>query len=297
MRGNPTVTGIVRAHSRGSLQTVWNGAEEESICWQRDSFSWRLRGGSPGGHPSDSAERLAAVDSTDHFCPRVKTISAPSAGHPQSMLEAYHQMVINAERNVAKGLGNLERLEKWQQTQFFAVAREEWFRACTLFAKRHGIAAVLKLRAGEQENSGDAKAAALALLRLGAKPSETLQRHAPTIYRAACDGDVDFFHKIGLALRSRNQKKIESGSTGYALLTHWFSGLLWLMNDEAGHRALRSYTKNRIDIWAYRQMLRRLRLRNHPGRAKPPPVLAYHSKTKSYVYSQSWTSMESTLSS
>ena len=40
-------------------------------------------------------------------------------------------MVINAERNVAKGLGNLERLEKWQQTQFFAVAREEWFRACT----------------------------------------------------------------------------------------------------------------------------------------------------------------------
>ena len=179
-------------------------------------------------------------------------------------------MVINAERNVAKGLGNLERLEKWQQTQFFAVAREEWFRACTLFAKRHGIAAVLKLRAGEQENSGDAKAAALALLRLGAKPSETLQRHAPTIYRAACDGDVDFFHKIGLALRSRNQKKIESGSTGYALLTHWFSGLLWLMNDEAGHRALRSYTGEQITIDAYRKIASPLAVEQSSGPHQVP---------------------------
>lgn len=109
------------------------------------------------------------------------------------------------------------------------------------------------------------------MLRVGVEPGETLRRHSGTIYRAACEGDDDFFHKVGLALRSRNRKKSDTGSTGYALLTHWFSGLLWLMNDEAGHRALRFYTGNRIDIGAYRQMLRRLRLRNHPGRAKPLP--------------------------
>ena len=157
---------------------------------QKETPFRRLRGGSPGGHASDSAERLAAVDSAEHFCPHAKTISAPRAGHPQSGLEVFHQLLANTERKIAVDLGNSEWLEKWRDTDLFRIAREEWFRACTLFAKRHGLAAVLKLRAGKQDDSGDAKAAALAVLRVSVEPGETLRRHSGTIYRAACEGVI-----------------------------------------------------------------------------------------------------------
>jgi hypothetical protein len=212
------------------------------------------------------------------------------------MLEAYHQMVINTERNLAKRFGNFERMTKWESTEFFSVARAEWFRAWELLGRRHGLAAVLALRSGKQEMSGEVKAATLALLRLST-PEDTLKRQAAIIHAAACEGDVNFFHRIGLALRSRDRRKPDSAALAWDLLTHWFAGLLWLMNDETGFGALRSYTgKKGLTIDAYRKAVSRLGLKGFPDRTKRPPILNYRPRTRSYVCSKAWTDMEPHLS-
>ena len=208
------------------------------------------------------------------------------------MQEIYDQLVTITERNYATSLGNLERMEKWARTKFFPASRKEWFHAWNLVAKRHRFAPALQLRAGRQKTLSDVKTAAIAILRNNPDPGETLKRHADTIMAAAREGDVAFFHQIGLALTSRARRKPDATSLSWDMLPHWFAGLLWLMNAETGIQALRAYTGRRYSVENYRRTARRLGLKDYPGNTRSPPIIAYHPKTRRYVCSASWTHME-----
>jgi hypothetical protein len=209
----------------------------------------------------------------------------------------FQRILIIGERNTAEQLGNLQRLEKWQQMKFFPAAREEWTCALKIFAERHGLGPFLRLKAGEQTDLGDFKASVLVMLRLAGEVRGVLKNQAAVIHGAALEDDFEFFRELGNALRARKRAKADRTFLAFNILRYWFAGLLWLMNDSAGVRALRAYT-GRSDITkdAYRKACRRLGLRGYKDRMKSPPVLKYDSLTAAYEYAPSWTWVEPNLS-
>ena len=91
--------------------------------------------------------------------------------------------------------------------------------------------------ASGQRNSWDVlRILPLVISRLTDRPEETLKRFSAIICRAACEGD--FFRKLVLAWRGYARGKRRGASLDFSLLTHWFAGLLWLMNAEVGVQAL-----------------------------------------------------------
>jgi hypothetical protein len=217
--------------------------------------------------------------------------SSPAPGQ-----ELYFQVLIIAERNTAKELGNSERLQKWQEMKPFPTARKEWTRACKIFAKRYGLDPFLRIRSDKQNKRQDVEGLVLTLLKVTSSPAAVLKKQAAVIYSAACEGDVRFFRKIGRALRGQKRVKGDRSFLAWNILRYWFAGLLWLMNDEAGVSAFRAYTGTGITKDAYRKAYQRLRLKGYKGRTKSPPVLRYQQEGKTYDYSPSWTWIEPHLS-
>src|SRR5260370_15731710 len=159
--------------------------------------------------------------------------------------DVLNEIVLNMERNLAKRLGNSERLERCQNVEHFASARSEWFGAWRLFYQRHRLASVLDISAGKQQTLKTYKNFILEMLRIGDQPKEIFQKQAPVIYAAACEGDVDFFRNIGHALRGHRRARREGAplDLDWCFVSYWFAGLLWLINAEAGSEALREYLK------------------------------------------------------
>jgi len=91
-----------------------------------------------------------AVDSTKNCSAPKEITPTEPAEHSQSLEGLNHQIAVITERNLAKALGNVERLEKWRQAQSFAATRKEWWNAWNILAKRHGFAPALKVRAGKE---------------------------------------------------------------------------------------------------------------------------------------------------
>jgi hypothetical protein len=231
---------------------------------------------------------------------------SPDPSSISTGIDLTNEIVLNMERNLARRLGNSERLERCQNVEYFASARGEWFGAWRLFCQRHGLASVLDIRAGEQQTLKAYKTFVLEMLRIGDQPTETLQKHAAVIYAAACEGDADFFRNIGHAFRGHDRARREGAplDLDWCILSYWFAGLLWLMNAEAGSRALREYLKTHstnpsrsvVPIAAYRKACSRFELKGYKAFATLPPVLAYHPKTKTYRYARGWTHLEPELS-
>jgi hypothetical protein len=214
-----------------------------------------------------------------------------------SAQQEFEQITLNTERNLAKKLGNSERLEKWCKVKFFGAARREWLGAWKRFVAGHGFASLLDVDAGVQQTLEPMKGFTLLMLRRSNQHEVTLRNQAAVIYAAAREGDVEFFRNICLALRSRSRTKSEGAFLSLNILNYWFAGLLWLMNEEAGSNALRAYTNKKITKDAYRKACDRLGLNGYKHRMRAPPVLAYHPKTRSYQYARKWTRMEPNLSS
>jgi hypothetical protein len=191
---------------------------------------------------------------------------SPDPSSISTGIDLTNELVLNMERNLARRLGNSERLERCQSVKHFPSARNEWFGAWCLFCQRHGLASVLDIRAGKQQTLKAAKTFTLAMLRIGDQPKETLQKQAPLIYAAACEGDVNFFRNIGNAFRGHDRARREGAPLDlhWCILSYWFAGLLWLMSAEVGSRALREYLKTRSTT--PHEALYRLR---HTGRCVP----------------------------
>ena len=227
--------------------------------------------------------------------------------------EVFFESILRMERLYLARLGNKERFEKWETTEFFAGAREEWLGAWERFALSHGQRPVLHYFGALQHFHADKefwrvelepmKEIVLLLLRRLDdlhEHEETLRNLAEVIYGAARQGDVAFFKKISLALRRRGgrmEKKAESLFLAYYILCHWFAGLLWLMSEKPGWAALCAYT-GRKDITkdAYRKACHRLGLCGYKDRMRTPPVLEYDRVSGLYRYAAAWTRMEPHLS-
>jgi hypothetical protein len=231
---------------------------------------------------------------------------SPDPSSISTGIDLTNEIVLNMERNLARRLGNSERLERCHNVKHFASARSEWFGAWCLFYQRHGLASVLDIRAGQQQTLKAAKTFTLAMLRLGDQPKETLQKQASLIYAAACEGDVDFFRNIGHAFRGHDRARREGAplDLDWCILSYWFAGLLWLMSAEEGSRALCEYLKTHstnpsrsvVTIAAYTKVCSRLKLKGYKAFTRMPPVLAYYPKAKTYDYASGWTHLEPELS-
>ena len=203
--------------------------------------------------------------------------------------QVFEEITVNTERNLAKKLGNSERLEKWGKEKCFAAARREWLDGLRCFAQKLGIGSLYDIHAGVPQTLEPLKDFTLVMLRRAGEPSVTLQNQAAVIYAAAREGDVEFFNKIALALESRGTRKqvkaeAEGSFLAYNILLYWFAGLLWLMNDEAARAALCQYTKRDFTQGAYRMSRERLGLNGHTDRVKRSPVLWYEPEKKIYKY-------------
>jgi hypothetical protein len=208
----------------------------------------------------------------------------------------WEEIILIAEGNFAKELGNSDRLEKWRNVKFFSPARREWLATGKRFGEKLKLGSLFGIHAGVQQTLEPMKNLTLAMLRRSNQPADVLKRQSAVIYAAACEGDVEFSKKINRVIRSRSRAKPEGSSLSYDILRYWFAGLLWLMNEEAGSNALRAYTKKKFTKDAYRKACDRLGLNGYKHRMRAPPILAYHPKTKSYQYAPKWTRMEPNLS-
>ena len=227
----------------------------------------------------------------------------PSTGEIWNGSKVFFGMIIATERRLAARLGNEERFEEWEKEEFFAAARQEWWRGWERFVLGHGgLWASLNFRIDVVENRvklGPMKDLLLVLLQqLDEPPKETLRAMAEVVCVAARNGDVEFFKKdLPGALRSRGRRKAKRFFLASYILGYWFSGLLWLMKDEAAWAALRAYTKREdITLYAYRKSRERLGLNGHRDRVKASPVLWYEPEKKIYKYGPGWTRMKPHLS-
>ena len=210
-------------------------------------------------------------------------------------------MIIATELRLAAKLGNQERLKAWRHTEFFDAARQEWLGGCARYTLgQKGLAPALNFHAdlvGSRLKLGGMKDLLLASLRQLDDHEETLRNMAEVIHVAARQGDKGFlFKKIPLAIRSRGRRKAKGFILASYILGYWFSGLLWLMNDEAARAALCKYTHTDITLYAYRKSRERLGLNGHRDRVKASPVLWYEPEKKIYKYGPGWTDLEPHLS-
>jgi hypothetical protein len=222
----------------------------------------------------------------------------------RSFLELFQKTVLIAEANLANRLGNLGLLKRCQGLEHFSAARDEWFTAWRTFLGTKGMAAF----ASEKEPTLEAmKNYFLEMLRISDQPEALLQNQAAVIYRAACEGDADFFRNIGHAFRGHARARREGAplDLDWCILSYWFAGLLWLMSAEVGSGALREYLKTHsttpsrsvVPIEAYRKVCSRLKLKGYKAFTTMPPVLDYLPKQKKrYQYRKDWTHLEPELS-
>jgi hypothetical protein len=198
--------------------------------------------------------------------------------------EKFVKKILGGERHRAEKLGTCECLAKWETTESFAVARQEWTDAWIRFARNNRFGSLFAFDA--EETLEGRKDFALTMLRRANVPSVTLQNQAAVIHAAACEGDVSFFHAIAFALRSRTRQveaDFERSFLGFNVLMYWFAGLLWLMPEKPGWAALCAYT-GRKDITkdAYRMECYRLGLKGHKDRMRSPSVLGFDPVTGTY---------------
>jgi hypothetical protein len=134
-------------------------------------------------------------------------------------------------------------------------------------------------------------------------PVPPLLRNAATVFFvAATEGDAQFFREFTAAMRAHLRRK-PFGPTqlAWCILTHWFGGLLWLMDSEAGSKALQQYLtadhpNARVSEEAYRRACSRLQLKGYKAFAQKPPVLGYWPKKRAYGYDVQWrTRLEPTV--
>ena len=219
-----------------------------------------------------------------HGNERPEEIASPAISSGEQLLE---QIALTADRKITKDLGNSECLERWRKKKVFASAQGEWLGGWKRFARTHGLETLLRIHAGVQHDPEPIRSLVLAMLRLSDKPQEVLKKQAPVIDAAVREGDVEFFKKLNLALKSRGGRgsgEAESSFLAFNILRYWFAGLLWLMNDKEGCNALSAYTGNKIETAAYRKARLRLGLRGHKDRMRRPPVLEFDPVTRSYKY-------------
>jgi hypothetical protein len=214
--------------------------------------------------------------------------------------QLFEEITLTTERNLAKKLGNSERLEKWRKVKFFGAARREWVGAWKRFAIGQGLAPLFDIHAGVQQTPEPMKAFLLVSLRRGDRTDEILRKSATVIYAAAREGDVEFLKKIELAFKSRGRRveaEADRSFLAYNILCYWFAGLLWLMSEKPGWAALCEYTSRKdITKAAYRTACRRLGLKGYKDRMRRPPVLEYDAVTGIYKYRFEWSRMEPDLS-
>jgi hypothetical protein len=215
--------------------------------------------------------------------------SQPVTGPPKDGGEVLERTILTTERNRARDLGNLERIEKWQHEEFFGAARREWLDALRRLARKHGLGSLYEIRARVPQTPEPEKAFTLTSLRLSHRPGEVLRNRATVIKAAALAGDIEFFRQLGRVLVNHSRTQRDSSFLSYSILIYWFAGLLWLMGDKMGACAVSAYTGGTVETDAYRKARERLGLQGYRPYVKAAPVLTYDAETKSYQYGRDWT--------
>jgi hypothetical protein len=216
-----------------------------------------------------------------------------------SIAEVSEAQFLEFEQQVAIRLGNAGRLRKCHSVEHFPAARVEWRQAVHLIHKQYHFSSCSD---SERPTIETLKNYVLEGLRFADAPELALQNMAGVIYEAARQGDVEFFREIARAFRQHKRSKRKT-SLAWCIVLFWFAGLLWLMDAEAGHRALISYLKEVgnapreiVTVDAYRKACSRLGLRGYKAFVTQAPVLGYHPKQRAYEYRVGWTHLEPELS-
>jgi hypothetical protein len=196
-------------------------------------------------------------------------------------------------------LGNAERLQRCQSLEYFPAARTEWLQAVHLVHKQYHFPS---LSESGKPTLEALKNYLLEALRFTDAPEVALRNMASVIYEAARQGDVEFFRAMARAFR-RHERSKRKTSLAWCIVLYWFAGLLWLMDAEAGHRALILYLKEAdtapreiVTLDAYKKACSRLGLKGYKAFATRSPVLGYYPKQRTYGYRKGWTHLEPELS-
>ncbi len=210
-----------------------------------------------------------------------------------SFADGFEEFVLHVDRNSAKRLGNLERLKRCEALKEFSAARAEWLRAWRIMLSRQKLSSLN----AQTVTSVEAKRFLLEFLRRSHAPGHLLQKHWQLIALAAHEGDVEFFRQMAAAFRGHDRRTPREFSVGFHILSYWFNGLLWLMNAEAGSRALRAYLKRESDatgsnvevpIDGYHKACRDFGLRGYKAFMTRPPITRYRPKQHAYDYAPGW---------
>jgi hypothetical protein len=216
-----------------------------------------------------------------------------------SIAEVSEALFLEFERGIVTQLGNAERLQRCQSLEYFPAARAEWLQAVHLVHEQYRFSS---LSVSGKPTLEALKKYVLEALRFADAPEEVLRNMAAPIYEAACQGDVGFFRDMARALR-RHERSKRGTSLAWCIVLYWFAGLLWLMDAEAGLRALILYLKEIgtapreiVTLDAYKKARSRLGLRGYKAFATQPPVLGYYPREARYGYREGWTHLEPELS-
>jgi len=208
-------------------------------------------------------------------------------------------LFLEFERGSAKRLGNAERLQRCQSLEYFPAARTEWLQAVHLVCKQYHFGAV---SASGKPTLEALKNYVLEGLSVTDTPDVMLRNMADVIHEAARQGEVEFFRTMARAFR-RHERSRRKTSLAWCIVLYWFAGLLWLMDAEAGHKALILYLKDAetapreiVTLDAYKKACSRLGLKGYKAFATRPPVLGYYPKQKTYGSRKGWTHLEPKLS-
>jgi hypothetical protein len=225
-----------------------------------------------------------------------------AAGNPSpvsSTAAVSEASFLEFEQGIATLLGNAERLKRSQSLEYFSAARTEWLQAVHLVCKQYRFGAA---NVSGKPTLESLKNYVLEGLRFTDTPQVILRNMADVIHEAARQGDVEFFQNMGRAFRQHERSKRKT-SLAWCIVLYWFAGLLWLMDAEAGHRALISYLKEVgnapreiVSLDGYKKACSRLRLKGYKAFATRPAVLGYNPKQKTYRYREGWTNLEPKLS-
>ena len=217
------------------------------------------------------------------------TVPATQA-HPHTFRSIFRSSLVAVEEQFAARLGNSERLSKCRQLPEFPAAREEWLAASDVYVSNQGLSALTR----DTASSDDGKTYVLDMIRKRGPAPDLLRNAAAVFFVAATEGDTRFFKDFTAAMRAHVRRK-RSGPTqlAWCILTHWFGGLLWLMDNEAGSKALQQYLRmehpnTRVSEAAYRRARARLGLKGYQTFTKSPPILGYYPKQNGYGYDEHW---------
>jgi hypothetical protein len=211
--------------------------------------------------------------------------------------------LIQIDKNFAAILGNSERLARCEALPQFAASREEWFCAWRILLNQHGF----RIAAEASADMDGCKEYVIERLNQPRRDQQSviLKNTAQVIWNAAKEGDVDFFVRMAAAFRNADRHRPKEQPLGGYIMQYWFSGLLWLMDNEAGSLALLAYLRaspkmgrSAVPIDAYKKARSRLGLSGYKTFTTRPPILAYLPKLRAYRYAPSWeTKLEPNVSS